>query len=355
MDIYVLNNTFDIVGIIDAYTSVIWTTRYYTSGDFELYTAADRQTLKLIKNNNYLVRDKDMNNGEYKNVMVIDRPSIRIQTDVENGDYLTVTGKCLKSIISRRVVINQTNMDGRLETCINRLLTENIINPADSKRKINNFVFNNKTNLNLTLKMQVTGDNLAELMTKICTNYGLGWDIKIKNKKFVFYLYKGVDRSADQTENPHVIFSYEFDNLLTSDYTEDMSNYANVAIVAGEGEGAARKKKETGNTTASGLNRYEIFVDARDMSTNNGQITDDEYNKMLKEKGNEALSELKKVTTFEGEVDATRNYILNQDFYLGDLVQVVNEYGISKQTRIIEIIEADDENGESVIPTFSDF
>lgn len=355
MDIYVLNSNFERVGIIDNYTSIIWTTRYYTTGDFELYIAADAETIDLIKNNAYLVRDKDITGNTYKNVMVIDIANIELKTDIENGDYLTVSGKCLKSIVGRRIVINQTSMNGKLETCVNRLLNENIINPTDAKRKISNFIFDNSTNFNINVAMQATGDNLAELFSEICQNYGIGWDVYIKNKKFVFYLYKGVDRSANQSENPRVIFSYEFDNLITSDYKEDVTNYANVAIVAGEGEGAERKKKETGDSTATGLNRIETFVDARDVSTNNGEISNSEYNTMLAEKGNETLAELQKAITYEGEIDATKNYVLNRDFFIGDIVQAINQYGISKSTRIIEIIEADDENGESVIPTFSDF
>lgn len=355
MDIYVLNDKFERVGIIDGYTSIIWTTRYYTCGDFELYAAADCDAIKSIKNNHYLVRDKDMNGDEYRNVMVIDKPNMQLNTDVENGDYLTVTGKCLKSIVGRRIVINQTIMSGNINACINRLLMENVINPTDTRRKINNFVFDSSNLFDITLTMQVTGDNLAELLTEICQTYGIGWDVYIKNNKFVLYLFKGVNRSYEQIENPHVVFSYEFDNLLTSDYKEDVNDYANVAVVAGEGEGAARKRVETGDSVAAGLDRFEVFVDARDISSNNGEISDSDYNVMLAEKGNESLSELQQVSTFEGEVDASKNYILNRDFFLGDIVQVINEYGISKSTRIIEIIEADDENGSSIIPTFSDF
>lgn len=354
MDIYVLNDKFEIVDLIDGYTSVIWTTRYYTPGDFELYVAADTRILNLIKNNNYLVRDKDMTDNTYRNVMVIDKSNIKLNTDIENGDFLTVTGKCLKSIVGRRVVIDQTIMTGKLEVCINRLLTENIINPKNVKRKIDNFIFDNSTNFNINITMQVTGDNLESVITKICQNYGLGWDVIISNKKFVFYLYKGVDRSESQNINPHVVFSYEFDNLLTSDYSEDVNKYANVAIVAGEGEGAARKKYETGGVNETGLNRFELFVDARDISTNNGEISSNEYNTMLAEKGAESLAECQKIITFEGEVDATKNYVLNHDFFIGDIVQVINEYRISKKSRITEIIDADDENGNSIIPTFSD-
>ena len=355
MDIYVLNDKFERVGIIDNYSSNIWTTRYYTAGDFELYIAADQRILSLIQDNTYLVRDKDIDGDTYKNVMVIDNANIELKTDVENGDYLTVTGYSLKGIVGRRVVINQTIMSGNITVCVNRLITENIINPADARRKISNFVFDTTNTFDITMTMQATGDNLAELLTEICQNYGIGWDVYVKNKNFVFYLFAGVDRSEDQTVNPRIIFSYEFDNFISSEYKEGANNYANVAIVAGEGEGSQRKKYETGDNAASGLNRFEIFVDARDLSTNEGEISDAEYNIMLAEKGNESLSELQRVASFEGEVDATKNYVLNRDFHLGDIVQVINDYGISKSTRIIEVIEAEDENGSSVIPTFSDF
>ena len=40
MDIYVMNTSFEVVGVIDDYLSVIWSRRYYTEGDFELYVSA---------------------------------------------------------------------------------------------------------------------------------------------------------------------------------------------------------------------------------------------------------------------------------------------------------------------------
>ena len=52
-------------------------------------------------------------------------------------------------------------------------------------------------------------------------------------------------------------------------------------------------------------------------------------------------------------MDSTRQYIVDEDFFLGDIVQIENEYGIQAQPRIIEIIESEDENGISVIPTFT--
>ena len=63
-----------------------------------------------------------------------------------------------------------------------------------------------------------------------------------------------------------------------------------------------------------------------------------------------------KVTeAFSGDVDTIHTYVLERDFFLGDIVEVKNEYGIHAAPRIIEIIENSDENGTRTIPTFSDF
>ena len=182
--------------------------------------------------------------------------------------------------------------------------------------------------------------------------YGYGYDVYISNGKFVFYIFEGVDRSYNQTTNSCVVFSPEYDNLLSSDYIVNNDNFANAAVVAGEGEGTARKKVTVG--TATGLDRYEVWIDSRNTSSNNGEISDAEYTELLTEEGVESLSEMETTTTFSGEIDSTINYVFNRDYFLGDIVQVENDYGIRAKTRIIEIIESDSETGYEIIPTFSE-
>lgn len=46
MDLYVLNKNLETTGVIDAYESLIWTPRYYTYGDFELYLPATDYNIK---------------------------------------------------------------------------------------------------------------------------------------------------------------------------------------------------------------------------------------------------------------------------------------------------------------------
>lgn len=348
MNIYVLNPNLEFVGVIDTFNSVIWTNRYYTYGDFELYLSVTEKNLSILQEGYCLVRE-----GKETNAMIIDK--IVISTNIETGNYLTVTGKCLKSIVYRRIIWNQTNMVGQLEVCINRLLNENIISPENSSRKISNFINRNTLVTGISVTAQYTGNNLGETIAAMCQNYGLGWDVllDISNKRFIFILYKGTDRSYNQSEVPWIIFSNEYENLLTTTYTFDKSKYSNVAKVAGEGEGIARKYVTIGN--ASGLSRYELYVDARDVSSNDGEINASEYNSQLLERGNEKLAEVDFTENFEGEVEANYTYQYDRDYFLGDIVEVINEYGIAASTRILEVIQSEDDSGIYTIPTFSNY
>lgn len=347
MNIYVLNTSLERIAIIDSYSSIIWTNRYYDYGDFELYVQATNDLINILREDYYLIRE-----GYEDNAMVIE--SIEITTDIETGNFLLVKGKCLKSIVYRRIIWQQTSMYGQLETCVARLLNENIISPSDPKRKISNFTIESMITTGIIISAQYTGDNLGESIAALCTSYGLGWDVKLdlEHKKFLFVLYAGTDRSYRQDTVPWVVFSNEYENILTTDYTYDKSEYANAVKVAGEGEGLARKYATIGDV--SGIARREIYSDARDLSTNEGEITDAEYYEQLKERGLEALAERVDHQDFEGEVvDYTYKY--GKDYFLGDIVEVVNEYGMEAVTRVIEVISSEDESGIYTVPTFSSY
>lgn len=346
MEFNILNTSLEWVGVADQFKSAIWTPRYYDCGDFELYISADEKNIQLLQKDFYVTRpDDDM-------VGIIEK--IDATTDEEGGKYLTVTGRDLKSILGRRIVWQQTNLSGTVEDGIRQLITENVISPAITTRKIDNFILADKANLTDTFDMQVTGDNLLDTIISLCKAYGYGFDVVLTDdKKFMFILYKGEDRSYDQSVNPYVVFSPQFDNLKSVDYSFDKSNFKNVAVVAGEGEGLERKRVTVFRTAeTSGLDRYESYVDARDVSTNEGEISDSEYNGLLIEKGTESFNESGETESFEGEIEPSVNFTYKSDYFLGDIVQIENDLKISSAPRIIEIIECEDENGYSMIPTF---
>ena len=352
MDIYVLNGLNGKLDVISTYESVIWNVQYFGQNDFELVVSATNSNINLLKPGAYLVRDNDMHENTYENVMVVQ--NYKLDFDVERGWVLTVTGKGLKNdLLKRRIVWAQTNLSGLAEVAIRQVITDNIITPANSDRKIDNFIFDTLNNFSETIEMQLLGENIATWIEEICTTYGYGWDIYIKDNKYVFKLYKGTDRSYDQDEVPPVIFSPEYDNLLTSSYEFNMNEFKNAALVGGEGEGTSQRVATVGTTT--GLNRYEAYIDGSSVSSNGEIITLETYLQMLEEFGQTQLNQTAFVEKFSGDIDPNGLYTINQDYYLGDIVQIDNENGISAVTRIIEIIYAEDENGFSVVPTFTEW
>lgn len=349
MDIYVLDLNVNILDMIDTFKSCIWTVQYFSTNDFELIVPATDKNIDLLQKDRLLCRDKDRDGDMWNNVMIIE--NIKIETDWENGDKITVTGRGLKSLVGRRIVWKQTNLSGKVEDGIRQIITENIISPEDENRKINGFQLADAVGIADTFDIQVMGDDIDEWVESTCSTYGIGWDVYIQGKNFIFKLYKGLDRSYGQKDRIPVVFSDEFDNLLATTYSYERAEFKNAALIGGEGEGINQRTTTIGDSI--GLDRYETYIDGSSVSSNGEIITEEQYYKMLQDYGKGELNNVSFTETFEGSTDQNGNYILNKDYFLGDIVQVINEYGISATPRIIEIIESEDENGASTVPTFS--
>lgn len=351
MDIYVLNGLNGVSDVISTYQSVIWNVQYFDVCDFQLVVNASEENLNALQVGAYLVRAEDISNDTYKNVMVIE--NYQLDFDPEKGWMLTVTGRGLKSIVGRRVVWNQSNLTSYAEVAIRSIITDNIINPSDTNRKIDNFILDTINNFTETIEMQLYGENICDWLVEICTTYNYGWDVYISSGKYVFKLYKGTDRTYNQNVVAPVVFSPEFDNLLSSSYKYNKTDYKNAALVLGEGEGTDKRRTSVG--TVTGLERFETCIDGSSVSSNGEIITLETYLQMLQEYGQSQLDQTAFTQKFSGDIDPAGLYVINQDYFLGDIVQIENEKGIKATPRIIEIIYAEDENGTSVVPTFSEW
>lgn len=349
VDLYILDKDLNTIGIIDDYSSLIWATRYNDIGDCEVYVQANQRALNLLIRGNYITRlDDDM-------ICRIEK--VELDTDIENGNYLIVTAYDCKKILKQRIIWTQTNFNGTVENFIRQLISENLIYPNNEVRKINYFVMTDETNgFTDTIEEQVSYANLGEKVIELCKTFQYGFKVVLKTNAsginyFLFSLYKGEDRSDS------VIFSPEFENLLATTYVNDGSGLTNFALIGGEGEGAERKLAEAFSSprNPTGMNRFEMFVDAKDLSTklDDGVIlSPSTYFNNLRTRGLEQLSEHQILTTFEGSIESDTTFKLNQDYFLGDIVSVENEYGIGLPARITEIVETIDENGRSVEPKF---
>lgn len=352
MEAFILDSSFNTLGLIDVFESFIWTDRYLGYGDFEIYMSIASGIDEYIQQGNYVY----INSSEH--LMFIEE--LAIDTDPEKGAFLKVTGRSVEAYLERRIIWGRKTISGNLQDSIRMLLEENIISPENTHRKIPNIEFQASVDpfvTELSIDFQLDGDNLYDVIIALCSVYNLGFKlVPVGSGLFIFELYKGVDRSYNQSANNYVVFSPKFENLLTTNYYETKKALVNSALVVGEGEGEARIMVDafSDEEEASGLDRREILIKSSSRSKlDDGTILGPEvYKKILVEDGIAELAEYVEVISFEGEIEAKIQFLYGVDFFVGDIVQLINEYGMEATVRVSELILAHDPEGESYIPTF---
>ena len=152
--------------------------------------------------------------------------------------------------------------------------------------------------------------------------------------------------TANQSVLPPIIFSPEFDSLGQLSYTESELDYKNYAIVTGQGEGVDRRVIMLG--ASSGFERYELFVDARDIEEEkegeDGQeptprpVAEIEAN--LINRGNQKLAEHEQEIYLEGQPLSKSPFIYEKDYDLGDVVTLQNrDWAVTLDARITQVKE----------------
>ena len=351
MDINILNSSFEKIAIVDQYTSLMWCRRYAEIGALDIQVEVTPETLSVFRKGYYITRDddwfEDANENRYLYIYRIE--ALEINTTEEGDNYLVVGAYECKQILKQRIVWSVINFTGTAENYIRKIITDNVTNPSDTSRRIGNFHLMTARGFTERIDQQTTYDNVCDKVMEVCKSYNFGWRIGFRDGGLYLDLYKGADHSAG-TLNP-VVFSPENENLISSKYSMDSSEFKNVALVGGEGEGDARFLATYG--TATGLERFETFVDASSTSTDTDPApTTSEYRAILANLGKEALAENSVVESFEGEVDTENMYQYKVHYELGDIVTLRNEYGISADARITEIIETWDSEGYTFEPKF---
>lgn len=110
-------------------------------------------------------------------------------------------------------------------------------------------------------------------------------------------------------------------------------------------------------STKTGLYRRETFTDASNTKSqydSGKDMSEEEYSKVLNDKGMEDLNQYKVTQVIDGEMDYYGQFQLNRDFDIGDIVEVSNGYGNILKARISEIIISDDvSDGLKTYPSFT--
>lgn len=348
------DNTFTRVAAIDYATSIIWVQRFQAIGEFELYIRASEELMELFGGDVFITRD------DSEIAMYVE--TVDLQTDAENGDYIAISGRSAEVMLSWRIIRRAvySSATTTAEDIIRNLLGTWILSLTGSTTSDNYIPFlsiEEAHGWDDTTTHQYTGRNLSEVIYELCNSYNYGLRFAWTGNGFQVQLYKGTDRSYGQSENTYVVFSPTFDNLGNTEYQRSTADYANSAIIGGEGEGAARKFATVYPQGVTGFYRRTIYIDGRNISSNvdGGTLTDAQYTAMLKAQGKDAIAEHKVTQTFSGEIISTNSYVYKRDYFLGDKISVENDYGIKGNATILEITEVEDDTGYRLVPTLSEW
>lgn len=351
LNLYVFSrDTLTPLGFLDVVTGLTWEERFADAGSFELWAPVNDQNIALLQEDNLL-----WNGGESVGMIEFKE----LTADDEDTQTIHIQGRMCECFLDFRTIYPAMIKTGK-PSKIMRLLVENyLISPTDTKRKIPNIELDSdQTDYGSSISYQRTGSTVLIGCSDLGQAYAIGFRLKFlpKDKKLVFQVYQGTNRTMDQTAVTPILFSSDLDDILESTYSHNKSELRNFAYVAGEDSGSARKVESIGDS--SGLDRRELFVDARDLQTENedgSAISDSEYRAMLVERGKENLEDYKDIKSFSATLRTfgVTSYRYGTDFFLGDTVTVYDaRLKVKTNAMVTAVMTTYDESGEQLDITF---
>ncbi|MEO7904647.1 MAG: hypothetical protein ABIR91_02535, partial [Candidatus Saccharimonadales bacterium] len=327
--IRIFDQDFNFITEIDSYQSLIWQSRFHKVGEFQI------SVNQHLENVGELTEGRIVTSGKKAGIIAHVE-----ETTAESGkgeDLLLVRGYDLKGLLMKRITMppvgqSYDSLTANAETIMKGYVNRNAITTA-LDRVIPNLTVKPNEFRGETLFYQTRFKPLVDDLEKLSLASGLGWDVTFDNG-YIFDVVEGKDLTTLQNVNPPVIFSADFDNVKEQRLVESTLDYKNVGIVAGQGEGAEREVVTVGS--AAGLERNEVFIDARDV----------ENNANLPSRGQQKLTEYAKVEAFETSILTYGPFVYGKDWDLGDIVTVQN----SKKTRtahvrVVEVVETTEPEG----------
>jgi hypothetical protein len=350
--------------LIENYDSLIWTERFNTIGNFELVAGDVSGFMALIpEGQRVCIRESNI-------AMVAETHQIIRKKN--QPEQVKIMGRAFESILDRRVVLpavaanaSDWHVNAKIpsdiawyiinQICVTGLLDANdvfpssiVVFPAPA-----DYVSGGTPNSGPTRTFSVPKGNLLDIVlqliqatakadattspaTPVLVQKGIravrpnsaGTAISVE-------FYVGTDRTAT------VYFDATRDMLDDGQYLFSKRDSANTAYILGTAN-AAKLNKTT--SAASGLDRRVILVD--------GISSGETVATTLQKQAEQSLSEARETAIFDGSINADLStYKYGVDYFLGDTVKLVGDYGLTQQAIVAEYIRSEDATGNKGYPT----
>ena len=185
MELYVLNDKFEVFGIIDNYECLVWKRNYYKPNTFSMEIIPTLEQFELLKKGNILLK-----NDNTKESMYIDHREL--EENDEGIEVLVISGHSITKWIDRRITLYKEIEKANAETVMKNYVNRHCINPVESNRKIDNIILGPNNNLGEEIDYLSHYKPLLEELEYISKTNELGYriDLDLDNKQYIFEVYK---------------------------------------------------------------------------------------------------------------------------------------------------------------------
>ncbi len=371
MELRVFDKTIEPLGLIDEMASLLWHTKYFDVGTFNLLAPITDNNKRLLVEGNIIVKHDgkrevtDGNGGIWRRAAQI--TYIHITKDENGLEQIEAQGYMLSQWLNKRCISPQIVATATNQSIINTMVKNNCGSNASARRQFPRFIM---------LAQETIAGSAVEYANEVYAKLGLevkaraqagklGYDILIneRSRQYGFYLYKGKDLTAKNSEgNTPCIFSRDFDNVNEQEYTASIENCGNFIYIQGAADDNGNQPVTTvDGAGAAGFDLVEVFCDATDIArkyqSGETEITIplNTYLQMLKTRAAAELENYGKIINFVSTINTNSNLKFKEDFDLGDRITCKEtKWGIQIDARITEVTETYQKGAEEIEATFGD-
>lgn len=392
MDLYTLTPNFLADKNIEKFVSAIWTERYSSAGDCQLVVPATDSNLEMLQEGTFLaLRGSD-------EVMILETQSIE-------NKLLTVVGKDLLDFLNERQAWFKNPAydpsddpepdpqsrvaDLTLDTMkpgefISHVVDISVINtvPFATDWVDANITWADEEIPSLTLgaidtsdiakRLTATIGPLYESIQQLAEKEGVGISLYLESAdpdtgySLKFKTYRGVNRASDQTDNPLIRLSPDFETISGLKEVHSIADWKNVAYVFFQG--VVTKHLADPDVDPEGFDRRVLLTNAEGEPVGRkytgrpmpglsyGQVIPPgptEIAAFRAQNAKDALANHNYIRTIDGETSPHNEYKFGVDYGLGDILELEGVTGNLSKARVTEYIRSQDQNGEKEYPTIS--
>ncbi len=348
MELYIYDSDMTLLGIIDEISSLVWTRRYWSCGEFSLLVPMTEKHASLLKLGRIILRRDCDEAGQIR--------YRHIAKDADGLENIEIQGMFLTHWIGKRLIIPMLSVEAGTHELLARIVNNNLVAPDDPRRMVPNLVIDlsgvSSEPYAYTSEEFANALDVCEARAQVAK---LGFKITTdpKTKLHAFTVYKGVDRTSGQTVNPMCVFSPDFDNVLEQEFSESDENVATAIYLQSDStlSTEAREPVEVSDDSKTGLDRVEFFYSASDVSGGSEENVD--YAALLTAKGNSMLANKVESVSFSSKINPSAHLKYRENYDVGDRVTCLNRrWGVKIDARITEAQEAYESGKADVTITF---